>query len=100
MRRHELVRGVVVGVLPPAFRQHIFLLRLQHGEPSDFIQITSEPTLARDHRQRSTHIFHLHWGPRVRRALARPLIESTARPRIYNALNHAAPHYIFATLSA
>ena len=38
----ELVRGIGVGMLLPAARQHVFLLDLEHGELANLLQIARE----------------------------------------------------------
>ncbi len=39
MAGDKLVRGFTIAVLAPAACQHVFFLRLQHREPSDFVEI-------------------------------------------------------------
>ena len=39
MAGDEAVRGVPVAMLAPALGEHVFLLRFQHREPPDFLQI-------------------------------------------------------------
>ena len=45
MAGDEPVRGVAVAVLTPALGEHEFLLRLQHGETPDFLQVAGKPAL-------------------------------------------------------
>src|SRR5262249_15719281 len=39
MTGNELVSGVAIAVLTPAFCQHVFLLPVQHRKPLDFLKI-------------------------------------------------------------
>ncbi len=39
MAGDKLVRGFAIAVLTPAARQHVFFLRFQHREPTNFIEI-------------------------------------------------------------
>jgi hypothetical protein len=36
------MRGIIVAVLAPTFRQHEFFLRLQHGKPLYLVEISSQ----------------------------------------------------------
>ena len=42
MRGDELVGGFAVAVLAPTLGEHVFLLRLQHREPLDLLQVARE----------------------------------------------------------
>jgi hypothetical protein len=41
----KLVRGIAVAMLAPTLGEHVLLLRLQHGEQSDFFEITCQPAM-------------------------------------------------------
>src|SRR5271155_2657533 len=41
----------------PALGKHIFLLRLQHREPLDLLQVAGKPRFARNDGQRRSHVF-------------------------------------------
>ena len=56
MRGHELVRGLAVVMLAPALGEHVFLLRLQHREPLDFLQVAGKARFARDDGKRRSHV--------------------------------------------
>ena len=49
------MRRFAVVVLAPTLGEHVFLLRLQHREPLDFLKIAGEPGLAGDDRKGSGH---------------------------------------------
>jgi hypothetical protein len=51
MAGDELVRRVAVAMLPPALGQHVFILRFQHREPPDFLEITGQAGFGRQNRQ-------------------------------------------------
>src|SRR6185312_13300165 len=52
MRSHQLVRRLAVPMLAPALGEHVFLLRLQHREPLDLLQVAGESRFARDNGKR------------------------------------------------
>ena len=56
MRGDELVRRLAVAMLAPALGEHVFLLRLQHREPLDLLQVAGKPRLARDDGKRRGHV--------------------------------------------
>src|SRR5262245_23284704 len=51
MAGDELVRRVAVAMLAPALGQHEFVLRFQHGEPPDLLEIAGEAGFGRQKRQ-------------------------------------------------
>src|ERR1700722_14526468 len=48
MRGDELVRRLAIPMFAPALGQHEFLLRLQHWEPRDLLQVAGKPRFARN----------------------------------------------------
>jgi hypothetical protein len=50
MAGDESVCGVPVAMLAPALGEHVLLLRFQHREPPDFLQITGQAGFGRDKR--------------------------------------------------
>ena len=50
MRRHQLVGGLRVLMLLPALGQHVLLVRLQHREPADLLEVAGEAAGAADDR--------------------------------------------------
>ena len=69
-RRTETVRRIAVAVLAPALGKHIFLLRLQHGEPPDFGEIAGQAALGRNHRKGSSHQILLFGPPGMGRSVS------------------------------
>src|SRR6185437_14115499 len=55
MRSHQLVRRLTVPMLAPALGKHVFLLRLQHREPLDLLQVAGESRFARYDGKRRGH---------------------------------------------
>ena len=56
MRGHELVRRLAILMFAPALGQHKFLLRLQHREPLDLLQIAGKSRFTRNDGKRSSHV--------------------------------------------
>ena len=82
MAGDELVRGVAVAMLAPALGEHVFLLRLQHREPPDFLEIAGQTAFGGEDRQsRGTgHDSALHCcAPGSGGRCVPPLPEPTAR---------------------
>jgi hypothetical protein len=50
MASDETVRRIPVAMLAPALGEHVFLLRFQHGEPPDFLQIAGQAGFGREYR--------------------------------------------------
>ena len=46
MAGHELMGRIGIVMLVIALGEHVFLLRLEHGETADLLQITCETTFA------------------------------------------------------
>ena len=65
MRGDELVRRLAVPMLAPALGEHVFLLRLQHREPLDLLQVAGKPGFTRNDGKRRGHVF-LGWRARSR----------------------------------
>ena len=42
MRGDELVRRLAIPMFPPGLGEHEFLLRLEHREPFDFLQVAGK----------------------------------------------------------
>jgi hypothetical protein len=57
MRGHELVRGLAIPMFSPGLGEHKFLLRLQHWEPLDLLQVAGKSRFARNDGKRSSHVF-------------------------------------------
>ena len=57
MRGDELVRRLAIPMFSPALGQHVFLLRLQHREPLDLLQVAGKSRFTRNDGKRSGHIF-------------------------------------------
>src|SRR5262245_44790075 len=51
MAGDELVRRIAVTMLAPALGQHEFILRFQHREPADFLQIAGKAGFGCENRQ-------------------------------------------------
>ena len=49
MAGHQLVGGTGVVVFVVAFRQHVFLLRFQHGKAAYFFKVSIEAAFAGGH---------------------------------------------------
>ena len=54
MASDEPMRRIAVAVLAPALRQHVFLLRFQHREPTNFFQVSGKTGFTRQNRQGSS----------------------------------------------
>src|SRR5215471_285302 len=50
MADDEPVSGVAIAVLTPALGQHVFFLRVQHGEPLDLLEMTVDAGFGLKHR--------------------------------------------------
>src|SRR5262249_44517334 len=50
MANDEPVSGVAIAVLTPALGQHVFFLRVQHGEPLDLLEMTVDAGSGRNNR--------------------------------------------------
>lgn len=63
MARHQLVRGLRVLMFLPALRQHVFFLRLQHGEFADLLQVARQRALGRGRGCEQLRFRFGHLGP-------------------------------------
>ena len=83
MAGDELVRRVAVAMLAPALGQHVFFLRFQHREPPDFFEIAGKAAFGGQMigkaAARAMIAPSISLPPDIRRAIAPPLPEPTAR---------------------
>jgi hypothetical protein len=61
MAGDQLMRGIGVAMLAPAFGEHVFLLRLQHRELADLGEVARQVAVGRQDREIlcSSHVRHL-----------------------------------------
>jgi hypothetical protein len=59
-------------MLTPAFGEHILLMRLEHGEATDLIEIARKAPFIGKHRKRCSHIFSSFGSLTTRQARGSP----------------------------
>ena len=50
------MRRLAIPMFSPALGEHIFLLRLQHWEPLDLLQVAGKSRFTRNDGKRSSHV--------------------------------------------
>jgi hypothetical protein len=52
----ELMGGFAVSMLAPAFGEHVLLMRFEHGEATNLVEIARKAPFVGEHRKRCSHI--------------------------------------------